>query len=157
MNKLWKPRASLSSLMQTRVLWGTRHYHQYQQILFARSQPRSRAPLASHSFTKPHRIRHVSYEQQAKDLNQKGVDKQLDGHDARIAEDQEKQRQAPWHREGSDKAPVHTQRQAGAMTKGKLMCTLLTKRNTHLTRQITYHSLEAAEACSTSEHCGLQQ
>ena len=35
-----------------------------------------------------------------------------------ISEGKEKQARAPWHREGSDMAPVARQRSAGAMTKG---------------------------------------
>lgn len=118
MSSLQKPRALIETVTRTSTLCSTRHYHQLP--LFARSRPRYSPRRAIDSFPRSARIRHVSYEQQAKDLNQKGVDKQLDDHDAKIAgEDQEKQRQAPWHREGSDKPPVHTQRQASAMTKGK--------------------------------------
>ncbi|KAL8936311.1 MAG: hypothetical protein Q9211_004252, partial [Gyalolechia sp. 1 TL-2023] len=40
-----------------------------------------------------------------------------------IAQQKEKQSQAPWHREGSDTPPVARQRSAGAMTKGKLLTT----------------------------------
>jgi hypothetical protein len=36
-----------------------------------------------------------------------------------VAEDQEKQQRAPWHRQGVDVAPVRRQRSAGAMTKGE--------------------------------------
>lgn len=63
--------------------------------------------------------RFVSYEQQAKELNQKNVDRELDQYDAKIAEENEKQIRAPWHREGSQDPPVHRQREASAMTKGK--------------------------------------
>lgn len=135
MNKLQKPRASLESVMRTRVLCSTRSYQQhYQPSLLTRPISQVRLQPAFSYPPRPDRIRHVSYEQKAKDLNQKGVDNQLDGHDARIAEDTDKQRQAPWHREGSDKAPVHTQRQASAMTKGKEVCTQRMNRDTYATR-----------------------
>ncbi len=68
--------------------------------------------------------RSVSYEQKAKDLNQQGVDEALSEFDTAVAEDQEKQQRAPWHREGVDVAPVRRQRSAGAMTKGKHSCVL---------------------------------
>lgn len=63
--------------------------------------------------------RNVSYEQKAKDLNQQGVDEALSEFDTAVADDQEKQQRAPWHRQGVDEAPVRRQRSAGAMTKGR--------------------------------------
>ena len=62
--------------------------------------------------------RNVSYEQKAKDLNQQGVDEALSEFETAVADDQEKQQRAPWHREGVDEPPVRRQRSAGAMTKG---------------------------------------
>lgn len=59
----------------------------------------------------------------AKSLNQEGIDKQLHEYDAKITEEKEKQRKAPWHREGSQEPPVRRPRSAGAMTKGKLLTT----------------------------------
>ncbi|EXJ60111.1 hypothetical protein A1O7_04263 [Cladophialophora yegresii CBS 114405] len=66
-----------------------------------------------------HASRSVSYEQRAKDLNQQGVDEALSEFDTAVADDQEKQQRAPWHRQGVDVAPVRRQRSAGAMTKGE--------------------------------------
>lgn len=65
-------------------------------------------------------LRFRSYEQKAKALNQEGIDQQLHDYDANIAETNEKQKKAPWHREGSEDPPVRRQRSASAMTKGKL-------------------------------------
>ena len=62
--------------------------------------------------------RNASYEQKAKDLNQQGVDEALSEFDTAVAEDQEKQHRAPWHRQGAEEPPVRRQRSAGAMTKG---------------------------------------
>jgi len=62
------------------------------------------------------------YAQAAKDLNQKGLDKQVDGFnnqlDNAIGEAKELQTRTPWHREGVDQPPVKRARSAGAMTKG---------------------------------------
>lgn len=63
--------------------------------------------------------RFKSYEQKAKALNQEGISEELHDYDVAIGEEQEKQRKAPWHREGSQDPPVRKQRTAGAMTKGK--------------------------------------
>lgn len=68
-------------------------------------------------------VRFSSSVETAKSLNQAGIDKQLHEYDATIAEEQEKQRKAPWHREGSQDPPVRRPRSAGAMTKGKLLTT----------------------------------
>lgn len=68
-------------------------------------------------------VRFSSSVETAKSLNQAGIDEQLHEYDASIAEEQEKQRKAPWHREGSQDPPVRRQRSAGAMTKGKLLTT----------------------------------
>lgn len=46
-------------------------------------------------------------------------DHELSHYDAQIAEQQQKQSEAPWHREGLTDPPVRRQRSAGAMTKGK--------------------------------------
>ena len=59
-------------------------------------------------------VRRSTYEQAARDLNQKGIDDQL----AEFDDAKEKQTKAPWHREGADTPPVERQRSAGAMTKG---------------------------------------
>jgi len=63
--------------------------------------------------------RSASFEEKAKALNQQGIDNQLHDYDAKIREQKEKQKSAPWHREGSEDPPVRRQRSAGAMTKGK--------------------------------------
>ncbi|KAK5072840.1 hypothetical protein LTR51_005481 [Lithohypha guttulata] len=65
----------------------------------------------------PCQRRFASHQQTAQDLNQKGIDQQLSEYDRNIAEEQDKQRRAPWHREGSQEPPVRRQRSAGAMTK----------------------------------------
>jgi hypothetical protein len=69
------------------------------------------------------------YAAQAKELNQKGLDKQEDGFnnqlDNAIGEAKELQARTPWHREGSDQPPVKRRRSAGAMTKGISVCTSL--------------------------------
>jgi hypothetical protein len=62
--------------------------------------------------------RHITHEQRAKELNQKGVDDALEDFDEAVAKDTEKQQKAPWHRQGVDEPPVRRQRSAGAMTKG---------------------------------------
>ena len=64
-------------------------------------------------------FRSVSHEQTARDLNQQGVDEALSEFDSAVVEDSEKQRRAPWHRQGVEEPPVRKQRSAGAMTKGK--------------------------------------
>lgn len=66
------------------------------------------------------------YADQAKELNQRGLDKQEEGlglsHDGQvddaIGEAKELQARTPWHREGADSPPVKRMRSAGAMTKG---------------------------------------
>ena len=63
--------------------------------------------------------RSASYEQKAKDLNQKGINEQLSSFDDSIAQAKEKQARTPWHREGTDEPPVKRPRSASAMTKGK--------------------------------------
>lgn len=63
--------------------------------------------------------RSASFAQKAADLNQKGIDQELGEYDQSIAEEKEKQRKAPWHREGSQEPPVKRARDAGAMTKGE--------------------------------------
>lgn len=62
--------------------------------------------------------RSASFAQKATDLNQKGIDQELNEYDQNVAEEKEKQRKAPWHREGAQDPPVRRQRDAGAMTKG---------------------------------------
>ncbi|QSZ37511.1 hypothetical protein DSL72_008609 [Monilinia vaccinii-corymbosi] len=71
--------------------------------------------------------REKSYADKAKELTQKGVEKeegwfhqQLDN---AIGEQRGIQARTPWHREGSDRPPVKRNRSAGAMTKGKLLTT----------------------------------
>ncbi|KAL8936431.1 MAG: hypothetical protein Q9216_004935, partial [Gyalolechia sp. 2 TL-2023] len=59
----------------------------------------------------------------AKDPPQTSTDGQESDFNTAIAQQKEKQSQAPWHREGSDTPPVARQRSAGAMTKGKLLTT----------------------------------
>lgn len=153
MNSSLKPQALLRTALRTRPLCSIRSLHQNHLTLVTSPRHARRSVLQSYTDSSlRNRIRHASYEQQAKALNQKGVDKQLDDHDARIAEDQEKQRQAPWHREGSDRAPVNTQRQAGAMTKGKSLPGLFMDHALMRSRKITHHSLKTPEACSTFEH-----
>ncbi|KAI4166632.1 MAG: hypothetical protein LQ343_007887 [Gyalolechia ehrenbergii] len=59
----------------------------------------------------------------AKDPPQESNNSQESEFSTTIAQQKEKQSQAPWHREGSDTPPVARQRSAGAMTKGKLLTT----------------------------------
>lgn len=54
----------------------------------------------------------------AKDPPQESNNSQESEFSTTIAQQKEKQSQAPWHREGSDTPPVARQRSAGAMTKG---------------------------------------
>ena len=66
---------------------------------------------------------HNSYTQPAQDVSQ-DVSKAERNHFDRIEEEsKEKQMRSPWMREGSEKPPVARLRQAGAMTKGKLLTT----------------------------------
>ena len=95
-----------------------------------RMQPTSRIRLNTEidSHTRLHKkYGHIRFSsssiETAKSLNQAAVDEELHEYDTRIAEEQEKQRKAPWHREGSEDPPVRRQRSAGAMTKGKLLST----------------------------------
>lgn len=67
----------------------------------------------------PCRARYATdYAQQARDLNQKGLDEQEAQLEDALEEEKEKQVRAPWHREGADQPPVKRNRSAGAMTKG---------------------------------------
>lgn len=153
MNKLQKPQALLATATRSFARNSTRFYHRHQLSPLIRPRPGYLPSQPPTYAIRRDQVRYVSYEQQAKDLNQKGIDNQLHDYDAKIAADQEKQRQAPWHREGSDKPPVHTQREAGAMTKGKLTNTLFISINTYATRKTTHHSRKTTEACPASEHC----
>ena len=65
-------------------------------------------------------IRCQSTETKQKDAQGRDRTDELSDHDKRIlAAQHEKQREAPWHREGVDESPVRKQRSAGAMTKGE--------------------------------------
>lgn len=70
-------------------------------------------------------LRKQDYANQAKELNQKGLDRQEDGFstqiDNAIGEAKELQARTPWHREGADQPPVKRNRRAGAMTKGTVL------------------------------------
>lgn len=123
MNKLGNSRTLLATTTRRTVgQCSAPSYRRHQSTLLPRHLPIRLSRKSCLEAPQQLRARYISFEQQAKDLNQKGVDKQLHDYDAKIAEDEEKSRKAPWHREGSDKAPVHTQREAGAMTKGKITC-----------------------------------
>ncbi|KAH9864222.1 hypothetical protein J1614_010156 [Plenodomus biglobosus] len=58
-----------------------------------------------------------------RDLNNNITQEEKDHFAKKLREDKGKQIRTPWHREGSDVPPVHRQRSAGAMTKGKLLTT----------------------------------
>lgn len=64
-------------------------------------------------------MRWTSTADTVKQLNQQGVDEALSDFDEELAGHQEKQAQAPWHREGVDQPPVRRQRSASAMVKGE--------------------------------------
>ena len=66
---------------------------------------------------------HNSYAQPASDVSQDVSQAEKNHFDRIEAESKEKQVQSPWMREGSEKPPVARLRQAGAMTKGKLLTT----------------------------------
>ncbi|KAF1911280.1 hypothetical protein BDU57DRAFT_543178 [Ampelomyces quisqualis] len=59
----------------------------------------------------------------ASELNDNITQEEKDHFKKKLEEDKGKQIRTPWHREGSDVAPVARQRSAGAMTKGKLLTT----------------------------------
>lgn len=52
------------------------------------------------------------------------MDEALSDFDEDLIDLQEKQDRTPWHREGVDRPPVHTQRSASAMVKGKSSTTI---------------------------------
>jgi hypothetical protein len=54
----------------------------------------------------------------ASELNDNITQEEKDHFAKKLEEDKGKQIRTPWHREGSDVAPVARQRSAGAMTKG---------------------------------------
>lgn len=56
------------------------------------------------------------------DLNDNITQEEKDHFAKKLKEDKGKQIRTPWHREGSDVAPVARQRSAGAMTKGMSVC-----------------------------------
>lgn len=62
------------------------------------------------------------------DLDQNVTKEEQEHYDEQIAADKKKQIRTPWHREGSDRAPVATNRSAGAMTKGSYSETALCPR-----------------------------
>ena len=64
-----------------------------------------------------------SYAQPAGDLSQDVTNVEKNTFDRIEEESKEKQRKAPWMREGSDKPPVARMRSASAMVKGKLLTT----------------------------------
>ncbi|KAH9217139.1 hypothetical protein DL95DRAFT_362395 [Leptodontidium sp. 2 PMI_412] len=98
-----------------------------------RSRPHPRAhtqppPTPSlRSFSASISLRAEDATSKAKAVNQKGLDKEVDGFhkqiDNAIGKAKELQARTPWHREGSDQPPVKRNRSAGAMTKGKLLTT----------------------------------
>lgn len=71
------------------------------------------------SSTPPERSSDSSYAKPAEQLNHDVSEEEKQDYDQRIAEEGRiRQIRTPWHREGSEKPPVATQRSAGAMTKG---------------------------------------
>lgn len=66
-------------------------------------------------------VRYVSYEQEARALNQKGIDDQLSEYNTQGAEEKEKQRRTPWHREGVADAPASKPRSAARGAEGVLV------------------------------------
>ena len=55
------------------------------------------------------------------EANQQAFNKEESAIKDSIAQEKDKQKQTPWHREGSNVPPVARPRSAGAMTKGKLL------------------------------------
>lgn len=64
-----------------------------------------------------------SYSQPAAETSQDVPQVEKDHFDKIERESKDKQVRSPWMRQGSDKPPVQRMRQAGAMTKGKLLTT----------------------------------
>lgn len=64
------------------------------------------------------RLSHGNHTENAKNLNQQGLEDEESQLDDTLAHEKERQSRAPWHREGSDLPPVARQRSAGAMVKG---------------------------------------
>ena len=64
-----------------------------------------------------------SNSQSASEVSHNVSDAEQNHFDRIEAESKDKQVSSPWMREGSDKPPVARNRQAGAMTKGKLLTT----------------------------------
>ena len=62
-----------------------------------------------------------SYSQPAAELNHDVGNEEIEHYDRLVAESKDKQIRTPWHRDGSDEAPVKRQRSAGAMTKGTFL------------------------------------
>lgn len=56
-----------------------------------------------------------------RDSGQRVLDKERDGADHSLTQEKERQKAAPWHREGSNLPPVARPRSAGAMTKGTMI------------------------------------
>lgn len=110
------------------------------------------------SATRPERSSDSSYAKPAEQLNHDITEEEKLDFDKRIAEEgKERQIRTPWHREGSEKPPVATQRSAGAMTKG--MCS---NDDAHLEedlvptdiflRQIANHTISDAQAHPSSHN-----
>lgn len=95
----------------------------------------------------------ASHAQNAKDLNQKGVNEQVSKFDDAIAQEKEKQVRTPWHRQGANEPPVKRQRSAGAMTKGltsRCKWTIVLIR----VRKTAHYTLSITQAYPTSHHGG---
>lgn len=130
-----------------------------------RSRPHPRAhtqppPTPSlRSFSASISLRAEDATSKAKALNQKGLDKEVDGFhkqiDNAIGKAKELQARTPWHREGSDQPPVKRNRSAGAMTKGifrptlfqnQITTRLCTQANMYFFRQTPNNPLPPPEA-----------
>ena len=69
-----------------------------------------------------------------------------------IGSEKEKQRRAPWHREGSDTPPVARQRSAGAMVKGSRIFTRVSTLTDAMPRKTIDNPVSPSQAHYTSYH-----
>lgn len=83
-----------------------------------RDAQRRCGPFASIKIHRMVHVRYVSYEQEARALNQKGIDDQLSEYNTQGAEEKEKQRRTPWHREGVADAPASKPQSAARGAEG---------------------------------------
>lgn len=92
------------------------------------SAPLARPPILCLAHTPQHRALHVSsFQRSERDVSksikaseQQNLDKEEAEVEDSIAQEKDKQKRAPWHREGSNIPPVARPRSAGAMTKGTM-------------------------------------